>query len=168
MPIRELEAEECRRLGVPDELKLASTDDVAPVPGVASQSRALAALSLGLELRQPRFHVVVVGPPGSGRTFSARSLAQRIALSRPTPDDLLLLPNPSRPSEPAALNLPAGKGRAFVSEMTDLYGKLVEGIRGATEGERFKQAQSKIQRRARTEEARLEAKLKADAAELGL
>ncbi len=92
--------------------------------GVASQARALAALSLGLELRQPRFHVVVVGPPGSGRTFSARSMAQRIALTRATPDDLLLLPNPSHPSEPAALNLPAGKGRAFVSDMTDLYGEV--------------------------------------------
>ena len=168
MPIRELKAEECRRVAAPDDMKFGTTDDVAPVSGVASQNRALAALSLGLELKQPRFHVVVVGPPGSGRTFSARSIAQRVALTRPTPDDLLLLPNPSRPSEPAALNLPAGKGQGFVTEMTELYGKLQEGIRGATEGERFKQAQSKVQRRTRTEEAKLEAKLKAEAEELGL
>jgi predicted ATP-dependent protease len=168
MTIRELRAEECRRTVGPDELKFTSIDDVAPVSGVASQERALSALSLGLELRQPRFHVVVVGPSGSGRTFSARSMAQRIAAGRPTPDDLLLLPNPSRPSEPVALSLPAGQGRDFVGVMTELYGKLVEGIRAATEGERFKQAQSKVQRRARSEETKLETRLKAEAAELGL
>ncbi len=168
MAIRELRAEECRRVVSSDELKFNSTEDVAPVSGVASQERGLSALTLGLEIRQPRFHVVVVGPPGSGRTFSARSMAQRIALGRPTPDDLLLLPNPARPSEPVALNLPAGQGRAFVAVMTELYAKLVEGIRAATEGERFKQAQSKVQRRARSEETKLETRLKADAHELGL
>ncbi|MFO0612493.1 MAG: AAA family ATPase [Polyangiaceae bacterium] len=168
MALRKLEASECRRYAAPEDLRFASTDDVAPVSGVASQSRALSALSLGLELRQPRFHVVVVGPPGSGRTFSARSIAQRIALGRPTPDDLLLLPNPARPSEPTALNLPAGQGRAFVTDMTELYAKLVEGIRGATEGERFKHAQAKSQRRSRSEEAKFEAALKRDARALGL
>lgn len=168
MAIRELRAEECRRTVGPDELKFSSTDDVAPVSGVASQARALSALTLGLEMRQARFHVVVVGPSGSGRTFSTRSMAQRIALGRPTPDDLLLLPNPARPSEPMALSLPAGQGSSFVGVMTELYGKLVEGIRAATEGERFKQVQSKVQRRARSEETKLETRLKADAAELGL
>ena len=168
MQPRELTWEQCRRGVVEGDLKLETTDDIAPVTGIASQERALSALTLGLEIKQPRFHVVVVGPSGSGRTFSARSMAQRVALGRPTPDDLLLLPNPSRPSEPNALNLPAGQGHAFVDVMTELYGKLVDGIRTATEGERFKQAQSRVQRKARSEESKLEAKLKEDAKPLGL
>jgi predicted ATP-dependent protease len=168
MAARLLGADECRRVASDEEIPFRSTKDVAPSTGVSSQGRALEALEFGLEIRQPRFHVVVVGPAGSGRTFSARSIARSIAKSRPTPDDLLLLPNPSRPSEPVALNLSAGEGRAFVDRMNDLYTRLVDGIRQATEGERFKQAQSKVKRRARTEEAKLEATLKEDARNIGL
>src|SRR6516225_1273612 len=134
MPVRELTAAECRKLVAPESLRVPSGDDVAPLSGVASQERALAALSFGLDIRQPRFHVVVVGAPGSGRTFCARSLAERIAAARPTPDDLLLLPNPRRPSEPTVLSLPAGEGRPFVDAMDALHTKLVDGLRGVTDG----------------------------------
>lgn len=167
MPIHQLTADEaCRRVD-PSSLRFSTTEDVGPLSGIASQTRAIAALSFGLDVRQARFHVVVVGLPGTGRTFCARSVARRIALARPTPDDMLLLPNPRRPSEPAALALPAGEGRPFVEAMEELHGKLSDALRGATEGERFKQARSKIRRRVTAEEARLEEALRRVARENG-
>src|SRR3954470_24314434 len=114
MPARELAASECRKVVDPSAFRFATTDEVAPLSGIASQERALTALSFGLDIRQPRFHVVVVGAPGTGRTFCARSIARQIASSRPTPDDILPLPNPRRPSEPTVLSLPPGDGRPFV------------------------------------------------------
>jgi predicted ATP-dependent protease len=165
MAAYELSAQACRNIVSPGSLHL---PDDAPLSGIASQERALAALELGLDIRQPRFHVVAVGAPGTGRTFCARSVARRIAKTRPTPDDLLLLPNPRRPSEPAVLNLPAGEGRPFVEAMEELYTKLVDGLRGVTEGERYKQARAKIRRRVATEESRLEEALKEAARALGL
>lgn len=167
MPIHMLSAEEtCRRVD-PEALRFATTEDVGPLSGIASQARAIAALTFGLDVRQPRFHVVVVGLPGTGRTFCARAVAKRIAKGRATPDDMLLLPNPRRPSEPAALALPAGEGRPFVEAMEELHGKLSEALRGATEGERFKQARAKIRRRVSAEEARLEDGLRRIARENG-
>lgn len=168
MPARELSAEECRKIVPPAEFRVPEGDDIAPLAGVASQERALTALELGLDIQQPRFHVVVVGASGTGRTFCARSVAKRIAATRPTPDDVLLLPNPRRPSEPTVLNLPAGEGRPFADAMDELYTKLVDGLRGVTEGERYKQARAKTRRRVATEEGRLEEALKAAANELGL
>jgi predicted ATP-dependent protease len=168
MSSRELTAAQCRVAASAAELRFETTEEVGPLSGVASQERAIAALKFGLEVRRPRFHVVVVGAPGTGRTFCARSMAQQIARARPTPDDLLLLPNPARPSEPRALYLPAGEGRAFVDAMEALFAKIVEGVRNATEGERFKQAQGRVHRRVTREENALEAKLKTAAAELGL
>jgi len=168
MSIHELTAEEsCRRVE-PLQLRFASTDDVGPLSGISSQARALAALAFGLDVRQPRFHVVVVGLSGTGRTFCARAAARRIARSRPTPDDVLLLPNPRRPTEPAALSMPAGEGRPFVDAMEDLHSRLVEALRGTTEGERFKQARAKIRRRVSGEEARLEDQLRRTARESGV
>ena len=128
----------------------------------------MAALELGLEIREPRFHVVVVGAPGSGRTFCARAVARRIARTRPTPDDILLLPNPRRPSEPSVLALAPGQGRGFVDAMEELYARLVDTLRGTTEGERWKQIRTKIQRRVNAEESRLEEQLRATAREMGL
>src|SRR5512140_1628883 len=168
MPVRELTARECRKTVDPASLHVPQGDDIAPLAGVASQERALAALTFGLDIRQPRFHVVVVGASGTGRTSCARSVAKRIAASRPTPDDLLLLPNPRRPSEPTVLTLPAGEGRPFLDAMEDLYTKVVDGLRGVTAGERFKQARAKIRRRVATEESRLEEALKDAARALGL
>lgn len=168
MPHRELPAKSCRSVVNPEELRFSTTDEVGPLSGIASQERAIAALRFGLEIQKPRFHVVVVGASGTGRTFVARSMAKALARTRPTPDDLLLLPNPARPSEPRALWLPAGEGKAFVDAMEDLYGKIVEGVRNATEGERFKQSQGRVHRRVTREENRLEGKLKTAAAELGL
>jgi predicted ATP-dependent protease len=168
MPARELRAEECRKRFDPDRFEFQTTDQVAPLAGIASQQRAVSALAFGLDVEQPRFHVVVVGAPGTGRTFCARSMARKIAAKRPTPDDILLLPNLVRPSEPSVLTLPASRGRAFVVAMEGLHGKLVEALRGATEGERYKQMRAKIQRRTSAEEARLEEQLKASAAALGL
>lgn len=169
MVARELSASECRKVVDPQTFRFSTTDEVAPLSaGIGSQERALAALAFGLDIRQPRFHVVVVGAPGTGRTFCARAVAKRIAASRPTPDDILLLPNPHRPSEPTVLSLPPGEGRPFVEAMEALHEKLVDALRGATEGERFKQARTKIQRRVNAEERRLEEQLKRTARDLGL
>ncbi len=134
-----------------------------PSPASPRRSARSTALTFGLDIRQPRFHVVVVGASGTGRTFCARSVAGRIAATRPTPDDLLLLPNPRRPSEPSVLTLPAGEGRPFVDAMEELHAKLVDGLRGLTDGERFKQARAKMRRRVATEESRLEEALKEQA-----
>ena len=168
MSARELPASECRKLVSPNIFRFASTEETAPLSGIASQERALTALSFGLDIRQPRFHVVVVGASGTGRTFCARSVAKRIARDRPTPDDMLLMPNPRRPSEPTVLSLAPGEGRPFVDAMEELYTKLIDAVRGASEGERYKQARAKIRRRVTTEESRLEEVLKSAAKELGL
>ena len=168
MAVHVLSADEaCRRID-PSTLRFTTTEDVGPLSGISSQTRAIEALQFGLDVRQPRFHVVVVGMPGTGRTFCARAVARRIAASRPTPDDVLLLPNPRRPSEPAAVSMPAGEGRPFVDAMEDMHSRLAEALRGATEGERFKQARAKIRRRVSGEEAKLEDALRRTARESGL
>ncbi|MBW2522984.1 MAG: AAA family ATPase [Deltaproteobacteria bacterium] len=168
MGIHKLEASECRLVIDASHLHMKTTDDVSPLSGIASQNRALKALEFGLDIRQPRFHVVAVGDPGTGRTFSSRSMAKRVAKSRPTPDDVLLLPNPKKPSEPNVLMLPAGQGRPFVDAMEELHAALGEALRGVVEGERFKRFRTRVERRVRAEEASLEQELEGTAAELGL
>jgi predicted ATP-dependent protease len=159
MAINKLSAAACRLVIDPGCLNMETTDDVQPLSGIAGQQRALKALEFGLDIRQPRFHVVAVGEPGSGRTFSARSVARRLARQRQTPDDLLLLPNPKNPSEPTVLHLPAAEGRPFVEAMEELHENLVDGLQSVPDGERFKHARSRAERTAREQESELEASL---------
>ncbi len=168
MTVRELTAAQCRLNIEPSSLNMKTTDDVAPLSGIAAQQRALKALEFGLDIRQPRFHVVAVGDPGSGRTFSVRSVAKRLAAGRPTPDDVLLLPNPVKPSQPTVLCLPAGEGPAFVEAMEELHESLVEGLRRVPEGERFKHVRNRVERRAQEAESDLESALHEVGEELGL
>jgi len=168
MPARELKAAECLKRFDPADLPFRTTNDVEPVSGIAAQERAHTALQFGLDIRHTRFHVVVVGPSGCGRTFCARQVARRLASTLATPDDILLLPNPRKPSEPTVLSLPAGEGRPFTEAMEDLHAKLLDAIHGATEGERWKQARARGQRRVDAEESRLEEELRTQANGLGL
>ena len=165
MAAKELTYKDCRRVVDPDSLQMSTTDDVAPLSGIASQRRALQALEFGLDIPQRRFHVVAVGDPGCGRTFSARAAANRVAKQRPTPDDLLLLPNPKEPTQPTVLDVPAGEGRPFVVAMDELYESLIENLQRVPQGERFKQARRRVERRARDEEDALERALHAVGAE---
>jgi predicted ATP-dependent protease len=168
MAVRRLTPEQCRLVIAPESLNMRTTEDVPPLTGIASQERALRALEFGLDIRQPRFHVVAVGDAGGGRTFSARSVAQRIASTRPTPDDVLLLPNPTKPSQPTVLALPAGDGRPFADAMGELHEALLEVLRHVPEGERFKHARSRLERRARERESELESALQEVGESLGL
>jgi len=168
MTVAKLHADACRLVIDPDSIPGDSTADVKPLEGIRAQTRALRALDFGLDIHQPRFHVVAVGEPGSGRTFSSRSRAKHLAKGRPTPDDLLLLPNPNKPTEPTVISLPAGEGRPFADAMGKLHETLVDGLRRVPEGERFKQVRSRVERRAQTEEAELAAALSEIGEELGL
>ena len=168
MAIRELKSTDCRLSIEASSLNMSTTEDVSPLSGIAAQQRALKALEFGLDIRQPRFHVVAVGDPGSGRTFSARSLAKRVAAGRPTPDDVLLLPNPVKPSQPTVISLPPGEGPPFVEAMEELHENLVDGLRRVPEGERFKHARARIERRAQEAEGELESALYEVGEELGL
>lgn len=168
MAINKLSAAACRLVIEPESLNMKTTDDVQPLSGIASQQRALKALEFGLDIRQPRFHVVAVGDPGSGRTFSARSVARRLARQRPTPEDVLLLPNPKKPSEPTVLYLPPSEGRPFVEAMEELHENLVEGLQGVPDGERFKHARARVERSARERESELESSLSEVGEQFGL
>ncbi len=97
MAVLVLSAEEsCRRID-PSTLRFTSTDDVGPLSGISSQTRAIGALQFGLDVRQPRFHVVVVGLPGTGRTFCARAVARRIAREPPHAGRRAPPPQPAPP-----------------------------------------------------------------------
>ena len=93
----------------PVTLGFATTSEVPALEGTTGQERGVDAVSLGLALDTSDFHVFVAGPTGSGRTTTVRALVAHAAGGSPAAPDWCYLHNFGRPSQPIAVQLPAGR-----------------------------------------------------------
>ncbi|MBK8260595.1 MAG: AAA family ATPase [Nannocystis sp.] len=122
--VEPLSAERCS-VQVPEEAICSPVShEEAEAIHLAPQRRAVDALTRGLAERAPGFNVAVVGRRGSGRTSTAVTLARAEAQRRPSPRDLVLLPNLRWPLEPLPAFLPTGRGPAFLRAMEELHARL--------------------------------------------
>lgn len=92
--------------------------------GWIGQSEAETAARFGLTMRQPGFHLIVLGEPGSGRTSLTLKLMQEIGAQFEKPHDLVMLNNVESPETPIALYLQAGAG-ALLRQAMDAYIRLL-------------------------------------------
>jgi lon-related putative ATP-dependent protease len=109
-------------------LPFATTADLAPLPGLAEQPRALDAIRLGLGIGQRGFNIFVIGLPGGRMQEPVRRLLQEAAAPAKAPSDWVYVANFSDPQRPTALDLPAGRApefeRAIHTMREDLRGAL--------------------------------------------
>ena len=164
---RELRPEECTPVFNPEAIPLfdsvGSTED-----RMAPQGRAVSAIRRGLSIRAAGFHVAVVGPHGTGRTFAAIALAEEEARHRVTPRDLVLLPNPVGPLEPVPVFLPAGSGPGFVRAMEELHRQLQASLHDVLEGPGRSRLTLEVERERSKSEERLRKELSGIASHHGL
>lgn len=112
-----------------DELSFADTSELMGKPfGWIGQTEAEASARFGLNLRQPNFHLLVLGEPGSGRTSLMLSAMQEAASSLPVPPDLVAVQNFDTPERPIFLCLPAGKGALLRAGLEQYSRQLVKVI----------------------------------------
>ncbi|HEY1296806.1 MAG TPA: AAA family ATPase [Chloroflexota bacterium] len=141
-----LPAESLRWRCDPETLGFASTDDVPPLVGTAGQDRGLDAINLGLAVENDGFNVFVAGPPGSGRTTTARYLIAQTAASRAAPSDWCYLHNFQTANQPIALELAAGQAPEVSHDLEDLIGSLRRAVPRVFEAEEYQQRRAEIAR----------------------
>ena len=122
--VERLGPDEVRWACDPDSLGFQSTADLERLDGMIGQERA-ASLDFGVDVEAPGFNILVVGPPGTGRTSMALDRLRTVARERPSPPDRCYVYNFRDPYRPATLCLPSGLAPVFRQEMTD----LVEAVR---------------------------------------
>jgi len=144
------------------------TDDQAEEIHLAPQRRAVDALIRGLAERAPGFNVAVIGRRGCGRTSTAMALARQEARRRPSPHDLVLLPNQRWPLEPRPALLPTSTGPAFVRTLEELYSRLAGATHEILDGRTRNRLQVEIHREQSAGERVLHEQLSKQAKEYGL
>ena len=105
-------------------LEFTTTTEVPEQSDWLGQERALAALELGLHVRQPGFNLYVCGLGGTRRETVLAELLHRFTADQSSPGDRVLVQNFRNRDRPRALYLPAGWGARLRQDMRDLVEEL--------------------------------------------
>jgi len=125
-----LPVEKLRAACPPDAVPYAHSTDIPPVDASASrfQPRAISALELGLALTGREYNIFLAGDPYMGRTHFLKTFLEPIAAKAPTPPDIVYVHNFEDQDRPAAVFLPAGKGRALKAGLAKAIAAIREDI----------------------------------------
>lgn len=142
-----LTPDKLRRIKPPESWKLSTTEEIAAVrprkpEPLIGQQRAVEAIEFGLAVKGKGYNIFVVGQPGSGRTSYVMERLQNLALTLPAPDDWVYFYNFAKPSEPVAVNVPAGRGKRLCEELDELVKDLKATISKAFEQSQYEDAKA--------------------------
>ncbi len=143
--VSELTPEHLRRVCDPAGFSFRSTEELQVLEEVIGQERAVRALSFGIDIDSPGYHLFAVGTTGTGKTTTIRKLLERKAANEPVPDDWCYVNNFTDSDKPRTLRLPAGKGCEFRDDMEKFVEELKEQVPRAFEGEDYQREAQNVQ-----------------------
>ena len=105
-----------------------TTDDISTYNGIIGQQRALETVKTALEMPQKGFNLYVCGQVGMGKMPYVLSIVNKLANTKPVPDDLCYIHNFENPNEPIAIFLKPGQGREFKEDMNRFITIIRQGL----------------------------------------
>ncbi len=133
----ELKPEQLKPHWDPDILPFETTEEIEPVCDIIGQERAVRAMEFGIKIKKKGYNLYISGVSGTGKTSYAKEYINKIAKDEKTPDDWCYLYNFDNPSNPIAVNLPAGKGKQFQQDIHQLISELKIEIPKAFRGQDY-------------------------------
>ncbi|MFW6198218.1 MAG: AAA family ATPase [Acidobacteriota bacterium] len=134
-----LSPDRLRRACDPGVFDFETTADLEPLDEVIGQDRAVSAIRFGLDISSSGFNLFLAGQPGTGKTTILRRILEGVAEDEEIPDDILYVHDFDDPDTPKVLQLPAGEGAEFRSDMKDLVEELKDRIPKAFEGKEYEE-----------------------------
>ncbi|MEJ2634139.1 MAG: ATP-binding protein [Calditrichia bacterium] len=145
-----------------------TTDDIKPLDSIIGQERAIRAIELALEIDHTGYNVFVTGMSGTGRTTIVNDILKNIASGKPRPNDWIYVFNFEDPDAPQAIELPAGKGKAFQNDMAELIKSLKKDIPETFDSEEYEKQNTIIINKYNEQKRNILTHLDAEAKALGI
>mgnify|MGYP002681684021 FL=1 len=142
--LREVPVELLRWTCNPDLLGFDTTKECRRTEKIIGQSRAVKAITLGLEIESPGYNIYVSGMTGTGKTTTIKNLLAQLDLKKPVPHDICYVHNFKDPDSPRVILFPAGQGRTFRKDMDELVAHLRKEIPLILESDEFKKESEEV------------------------
>ena len=139
-----LSAAQLYRACDPAQFSFETTAALTDVDGLVGQERAADAVRFGIGIQRAGYNLFALGPSGVGKHQLVLEYLKAHAAARPTPDDWVYLHNFNAERQPRALRLPAGRGRQFHKEMSELVEALRQVIPAAFESDDYHEQQQVV------------------------
>lgn len=123
-----------------------TTDELEHFTSVLGQARAMEALGFGVAMPRSGYNAFVMGESGTGRFSYVRRYLSKVAKEKPTPSDWLYVNNFEESREPHAIELPAGKGGEFCSDISSLIDSILAAFPTVFETPSWQQKKNQIDR----------------------
>jgi lon-related putative ATP-dependent protease len=155
MPVEPLPINALYRRCDPSGLMFKTTEELADLPELPGQARAIEAVRFGIGINRKGYNLFVLGRPGTGKHAMLREFLKRTAAAGPPPLDLCYVNNFEDAQRPVALRLPAGTAAKLRNRMADLVRDLKSAIPSLFESEDFRNRRQVIDEefKARQEQA---------------
>ncbi len=135
---KEVPANQLRWKCNPESLKVKTSDDIIPKKEIFGQDRAMRALRLGLEMKNPGYNVFVTGFSGTGRMTTIKRLLTEFQDKQDSLRDHCYVHNFLNGDQPLLISLPAGWGTKLQTDMNNLIQEMLKDIPAVFESKRFK------------------------------
>ena len=163
----ELKLNELRWRCRPDDLGFETTDEVPCCRDIIGQDRALAAITLGLEIASPGYNIFVSGLTGTGKSTTIKSLLESMRREAKNLKDICYVYNFRTPDMPSCVVLPAGQGKRLKRVVSDIQRTLRKHVPKEFESDRYSRRQKKIIEELQTRRAKLATELEKTIEEKG-
>ncbi len=140
-----------------------STAELGTFEGIIGQERASKAMKFGLKMKMRGYNIYMSGPTGTGKTSFAKQIVNEMASTISVPDDWCYIYNFNKPNQPMAINLPAGMGKEFQSDMEAFVKVIKQEIVNAFDNDQYEKEKAEIMEEYESKKEQLLEKLSEDA-----
>jgi len=137
--MKELDVNQLRVTCDVKEFECKTSAELPPLNKIVGQQRALSAVQFGLEIQNKGFNIYVAGSPGTGRTTAVKAFLEERAAKEPVPSDWCYVSNFVNQYQPQALELPPGKGKDLVIQVSGFVEAARTSISSMLESEEYAQ-----------------------------
>ena len=145
MKKNELSYKELKKYCNPNTFKFDTTEELDGLDSIYGQDRGIKALEFGLSVDSKGYNLYIEGPSGVGKTMYTKKYVSKIATKKKAPDDWCYIYNFDIPNEPIAVNLKAGCGKEFKSDMDTFIEDIKKDIKLTFKNEDFEKQKALMQ-----------------------
>ena len=165
--VSELPAERLRRVCDPSVFGFQTTEELPELTEIIGQDRAVSAVSFGIDIESPGYHMYALGPVGTGKTTTIRKFLSRRAVDPTVPDDWCYVNDFHNVDRPKALSLPAGRGARFKAAMDRFVEELKVEVPRVLESEEYQEEHERVEDEFRSRRQELFQELRQEAESRG-